>query len=72
MPDIDVIHPQTLLFVQTGSVILIRKPAAFGQLKRLYEQKPVLLLFFRHHSFLRSHYDAFKLCQGFGMRCGDL
>jgi hypothetical protein len=37
MPDVQVIHPHTVLFGQAGNMILVRKPAARGQLKRLYE-----------------------------------
>jgi hypothetical protein len=37
-----------MLFGQAGSMILVREPAARGQLKWLDEQEPVLLLFFGH------------------------
>jgi hypothetical protein len=37
MLDIEVIHPHAMLFRQAGNMILVRKPAARGQLKWLYE-----------------------------------
>ena len=50
-PDVEVIHPQTLLVGQDSGVILVRKPAVVGQLKRLYEQEPEFLFFCRQERF---------------------
>ena len=44
-PDIEVVHPHALLIGQHGRVILVGKLAVVGQLKGLYEQKPVFLFF---------------------------
>jgi hypothetical protein len=61
MPDIEGVHPHAILFGQSGSMILVRKPAACGQLKRLYEQEPVLLLFFGHKCFLLLCLGTYQL-----------
>jgi len=47
-PDIEIIHAQQFFLGQAGLVKLVGTPGAFGELKGLDEQKPVLLLLSWH------------------------